>query len=156
MDERQFTQAVRQYQRLLFHIAYAMLHDQQDCADAVQEALMLAWRGRGKLREEGAMKAWLTRILVNSCNNVLRKRKKATFTELVDIEAPPQVDNILLHDALSKLQAELRLPIVLFYLEGFSVDEISQTLRLPTGTVKSRMARARKMLSSMLSEEDFV
>lgn len=155
MDERRFTEAVRQYQRLLFHIAYTMLHDQQDCADAVQEALMLAWRGRQKLRDEQAIKAWLTRILVNTCNNLLRKRRRAKFTELCDMEAPPEVDNMALHDALLNLSEELRLPIVMFYLEGFAVDEIGKILHVPTGTIKSRMVRARKQLGNMLSKEDF-
>lgn len=153
MDERQFTEEVKQYQRLLFHIAYAMLRDEQDCADAVQEALMLAWRSRERLREERAFKAWLTRILVNCCNTALRKRKRATFTELPDIPAQPQVDNLALHEALTGLPTDLRLPIVLFYLEGFTVEEIGKALGAPTGTVKSRMVRARRLLSDMLSQE---
>ncbi|MEG1814233.1 MAG: sigma factor, partial [Clostridia bacterium] len=69
MDEKQFTDAVRQYQKLLFHIAYAMLHNEQDCADVVQQALMNAWRTRSKLRNPQAVKAWLSRILVNECHS---------------------------------------------------------------------------------------
>ena len=155
MDERRFTEAVGQYQKLLFHIAYTMLRDQQDCADAVQEALYLAWRGRGKLRDESAAKAWLCRILVNTCNSVLRRRKRIRFVEMEDIEAPPQVDNLELHGVITKLKQDLRLPIVMFYMEGFSIEEIGKILQVPTGTVKSRMVRARKILGTMLSEEDF-
>ena len=155
MDEKQFTEAVRQHQKLLFHISYTMLRNQQDCADAVQEALLLAWRGRGKLRDAQAMKAWLCRILVNVCNSALRRQKRVRFVEMEDMEAPPQVDNLALHEALSGLQTDLRLPMVMFYMEGFTIDEISKTLRAPTGTIKSRMLRARKLLGSMLSEEDF-
>lgn len=155
MDERQFTEAVWQYHKLLFHIAYTMLHDQYDCADAVQEALMLAWRGRDKLRDVNAMKAWLCRILVNTCNSALRKHKRVKFTELGEIEAPPQVDNLALHDALARLRTDLRLPIVMFYLEGFTIDEIGKILNAPSGTIKSRMVRARELLGEMLSEEDF-
>ncbi len=155
MDEYKFTEVVRQYQKLLFHIAYTMLRDQQDCADAVQEALMLAWRGRHQLRQETATKAWLTRILVNTCNSLRRKRKRVAFAELGEIEAPPRVDNLALHEALTRLAPELRLPTVMFYLEGFTVEEIGKILHVPTGTVKSRMVRARKALGGMLSKEDF-
>ena len=154
MDEQRFTDAVRQYQKLLFHIAYAMLHDEQDCADAVQQALLNAWRTRNKLRNEQAIKAWLSRILVNECNTVLRRRKRARFTELSDDwPAPPQVDNLPLHNALEQLPPQTRIPIVLNYLEGFTIAEISQTLHIPTGTVKSRMSQGRKQLGEMLGDE---
>ncbi len=155
MDEQTFTNAVRQYQKLLFHIAYAMLHSEQDCADAVQQALMSAWRSRGKLRNRQAMKAWFTRILINECNALLRKRKRMRLTELRDdLPAPPQADNIRLHNALEELPTTLRLPVVLSYLEGFTIAEISQALHIPEGTVKSRMSQGRKRLGELLSEED--
>lgn len=154
MDEQRFTDAVRQYQKLLFHIAYAMLHNEQDCADAVQQALLNAWRARSKLRSEQAVKAWLARILVNECHAVLRRRKRARFIELRDDwPAPPQVDNLPLHNALEQLPPHTRLPIVLHYLEGFAIAEIAQALRIPAGTVKSRMAQGRRQLAMLLGDE---
>ena len=154
MDEQRFTDAVRQYQKLLFHIAYAMLHNEQDCADTVQQALLNAWHGRNKLRDEQAIKAWLSRILVNECNTVLRRKKRVRFTELSDeLPAPPQVDNLPLHHALEQLPPQTRIPIVLSYLEGFTIAEISQTLHIPTGTVKSRMSQGRRQLGEILGDE---
>lgn len=154
MDEQRFTDAVRQYQKLLFHIAYAMLHNELDCADAVQQALLNAWRTRNQLRNEQAIKAWLSRILVNECNTLLRKRKRAQFAEWSDdLPAPPQADDLPLHDALEQLPPQLRVPIVLSYLEGFTIAEIAQTLHIPTGTVKSRMSQGRKQLAVMLGDE---
>lgn len=154
MDEQQFTDAVRQYQRLLFHIAYAMLHNEQDCADAVQQTLLNAWRSRNKLRDMQAVKAWLTRILLNNCHALLRRRKHVSFAELSDdLPAPPQVDNLPLHEALRQLEQQHRIPIVLCYLEGFTIAEIAQALHIPTGTVKSRMAKGRKLLSELLDDE---
>lgn len=154
MDEQRFTDAVRQYQKLLFHIAYAMLHNEQDCAEAVQQALLNAWRTRKRLRNEQAVKAWLSRILVNECHTILRRRKRARWIELSDeLPAPPQVDNLPLHDALEKLPPRLRMPLVLSYLEGFTVSEISEALRIPAGTVKSRMSQGRKQLGEMLKDE---
>lgn len=154
MDEEQFTNAVRQYQKLLFHIAYSMLHNEQDCADAVQQALLNAWRTSERLRNEQAIKAWLARILVNECNALLRKKARVQLTELRDdLPSPPRADNLPLHDALARLSPEMRMPIVLNYLEGFTIAEISRTLRLPTGTIKSRMAKGRRLLSEMLGDE---
>lgn len=77
MDEQRFTDAVRQYQKLLLHIAYAMLHNEHDCADAVQQALLNAWRTRNRLRNEQAIKAWLSRILVNECSLPFAQAKGA-------------------------------------------------------------------------------
>jgi RNA polymerase sigma-70 factor (ECF subfamily) len=155
MDEQTFTDAVRQYRKLLFHIAYAMLHSEQDCADAVQQALLSAWRSRDRLKNRQAVKAWLSRILINECNAMLRRRKRIRFIELRDdLPAPPRVDNLPLHDALEKLPTSLRLPVVLSYLEGFTTVEIAQTLHIPEGTVKSRMSQGRKRLGELLSEED--
>lgn len=154
MDEQRFTDAVRQYQRLLFHLAYAMLHNEQDCADAVQQTLLNAWRTRNRLRNEQAVKAWLSRILVNECYSILRRRKRFGFTELNDeLPAPPQADNIPLHDALQRLPAKLRIPLVLRYMEGFSISEIAQMLHIPEGTVKSRMSKGRRQLGEMLGDE---
>ncbi len=155
MDEGQFTLAVRQYQALLWHIAYAMLRSEQDAADAVQEALLLAWRGRNCLHSETAVRAWLTRILINACKKTLRKRNRTVLTELHDLAAPPEVDNQPLHDALARLKPEWRMPIVLYYLEGFSVAEVASALRIPAGTVKSRLSKGRELLKGMLRREDF-
>ncbi len=154
MDEMQFTEAVRRYEKLLLHIAWSMLGNEQDCADAVQEALLAAWRGRNQLRNQQAARAWLTRIQVNACKETLRRRKRTRTEELPEeLPAPPRVDNLPLQEALAALNEKLRLPIVLYYLEGFSVREISRTLRIPTGTVKSRMAQGRKTLGELLNTE---
>ncbi len=153
MDGQQFAQHVAPYQRLMFHVAYAMLHNQADCADAVQDALLNAWRHQAQLREDGVPKAWLMRILVNTCNDLLRKRKRAPL-QLLDTIAAPTVDHLPLHDALERLDASLRLPLVLHYLEGFSVAEIAESLDLPIGTVKTRMMRARNQLQIALGGEE--
>lgn len=153
MDEQQFTEAVRQYQRLLAHIAYAKLGNEQDCADAVQQALLNAWRKRKQLRNENLVKAWLTRILVNECNNILRKRQGVSWTMLsADIPASSAPDSLPIRDALGRLPDKLRLPIVLYYLDGFTVAEIAQTMRIPTGTVKSRLLKARSVLAKELGD----
>ncbi len=153
MDGTRFAQHVAPYQRLMFHVAYAMLHNQADCADAVQEALLRAWRHHAQLRGDGVPKAWLMRILVNTCNDVLRKRKREPL-QLLGALAAPQVDHLPLHDALERLDASLRMPLVLHYMEGFSVAEIAESLDVPIGTVKTRMMRARNQLRTTLGGEE--
>ena len=154
MDEERFTALVREYQNLLWHIAYTMLHSEQDAADAAQEALLRAWRARGTFRGEASAKTWLTRILINVCKSM--RRRKLIFTPLTGLEeAPLAVDHAPLHDALKSLPDSLRLPLVLVYLEGFSVDEVAKSLSIPSGTVKSRLHRGRKELAQRLDKEEF-
>ena len=154
MDAIQFEDAVRRHQGLLYHIAYTMLRSPQDCADAVQEALMLAWRHRGSLRDEGAFRPWLSRILVNVCKSALRARKRLPTTDLGDAPDTAQADDQALHDAIQALPTDLRVPVVLFYLEGFSIRETANALRIPSGTVKSRLSRARGRLGALLVSEE--
>ena len=154
MDEERFTALVREHQSLLWHIAYTMLHSEQDASDAAQEALFKAWRARDSFRGEASEKTWLTRILVNECRSM--RRRKRIFAPLTGLEeAPPAVDHRPLHDALAALPDALRLPLVLTYLEGFSVEEAARALSIPSGTVKSRLHRGRKELARRLDREEF-
>lgn len=154
MDAERFSQEAMRHEKLLFHVSYTLLHNIGDCADAVQEALAQAWRGRDMLRDERKFRPWLVRILINTCNGMLRTRaRRAEVTLLAEMPAPPEVENWALHDALARLEQELRLPLVLHYFEGFSVGEIAGMLGLPAGTVKSRMMRGRKLMKALLGEE---
>ena len=152
MDEERFTALVRDYQNLLWHIAYAMLHSEQDAADAAQETLLRAWRARDSFRGDASEKTWLTRIAVNVCRSM--RRRRVIFAPLTEAEAPLPVDNAPLHDALAKLPDSLRMPLVLVYLEGFTVEEASRALGIPPGTVKSRLYRGRKALARLIDRED--
>ena len=105
---------------------------------------------RRQLKDGRFMRTWVIRILINECHNIQKKRsRELPLDELSERVAPADVDYEL-HNALMNLDETLRLPILLHYMEGFSVSEIAQTLRLPQGTVKSRMLRGRKELKTML------
>lgn len=152
MDAEEFIAAVKRYERLLFYIAYSILRRREDCADAVQEAILKAWASRGKLRDGRQIKPWLTRILVNTCFTMRRGEKPVCG---LDERLPAlTVDNLPLHDALERLPDNLRLPLVLHYLEGFSVREIARIMEAPQGSVKTWMLRGRRELEQMLGEKE--
>lgn len=138
---------------LLFHISYGLLRNEADREDAVQSAIEKAWRKAVLLRDENKLKPWLTRILINECHSLLRRKQRE-----VPVEEMPETGNdeteepSLLHDAVLSLPNDLRVPIILHYMEGFSVQEIADALRCPKGTVLSRMNRARKHLKLLLTE----
>ena len=148
------TEAMRM-EKLMYRVSYSLLRNNDDCADAVQEALTRAWQKRGSLRSMDRFRPWLMRILVNQCNDVLRGHQKRRYTPLeedtVAVE-PPQTP-VPLREALDSLKPEWRVVVTLHYLEGYSVQETAQLLGLPSGTVKTRMRFARMRLSDLLREE---
>lgn len=141
-------------ERTLYRVAKTLLRSDADCADAVQEALLKAIGGAPLIRSEQYVKTWLTRILINTCKDMIRKNARTQTVELSEfIPAPENEERRDLYEALRELDEKLRMPLVLHYLEGFTVKEISHMLRLPEGTVKRRMWTARKELRALLTEE---
>ena len=154
MDSREFAQRVEAMQGALYRVAYGLLLNRADCADAVQEALLRAWEKRGTLREKAYFGTWLTRILINECYGMLRRLLAAPpLYGLPEPAAPPDADPAL-HDAIARLDRKLRLPVVLHYMEGYGVDDIARMLRVPSGTIKTRLARARALLRLQLTDDE--
>ena len=152
MNAVTFQAEVRRIEKLLYHIAWTYLGNDQDAEDAVQEALIKAWSKQESLRDEKQFKPWLARILCNQCKDMLRKRRKWSFYPLkedtVQVEMPP-VENLVL-EAIRKLKPEYRILMTLHYLDGCSMRELSEITGAPQGTVKTRMRNARKQLSKTL------
>ena len=138
----------------LYRVSYGLLRNETDREDAVQAAIEKAWRKASTLRDESRLKPWLVRVLVNECYTLLRRKAREVPVEALPEPEPAPDGNPALHDALLALPEELRLPIVLHYMEGFSVAEVAAALRCPRGTVLSRMSRARARLKTLLTEED--
>jgi RNA polymerase sigma-70 factor (ECF subfamily) len=136
----------------MYRIAYTLLHCNADCEDALQEAVLKAWEKRETLRDHQRFAAWLTRILINECRNVQRKRRRMVPLDSLPESAasPPDPD---LSFALQALPERFRLPLMLQYAEGFSHQEIAGMLRLPPSTVRGRIARAKLQLRKELEAQ---
>ena len=155
MDAVTFQAKALQLERLMFHVSWSMLGREPDCADAVQEALTRAWQRRSSLRNPEKFKPWLMRILVNTCNDILRRQSRQTLLadeELLSQEDTPS-DPLSVREAIECLKPEWRTVILLHYLEGCSISEIAQMLQIPQGTVKSRLLYARKRLCALMKED---
>lgn len=155
MDEKEFEQRVRACTQKLFRVCYAILPERADRDDAIQEALIKAWRKRGTLRDEAVFEAWLIRITMNECKNILRHRKRMPTAELNE-SIPASNDNIpdlALHNALQNLDFKLRMPVVLHYVEEYTISETAHLLELPLGTTKHRLKQAKMILKEQLKEE---
>ena len=153
MTSEEFSQQIVNMMQTLYRISYSQLSQSCDRNEAVQECLLKAWQKRGQLKEPRYMRTWIIRILINECRNIQRKRwREVPLDEMPERVAPADADYEL-HDALLILDEKLRLPIMLHYMEGFTVSEIADILRWPQGTVKSRMNRGRAELKKLLTEE---
>ncbi len=151
MDKEEFTRAVLEYESTLYRVAKSMLGSEADCADAAQNALLRAWEKQHTLRDTAYFKTWLTRILINECRVVLRQRARFVplEEEAAEGEIAPERDSGL-YEAVMGLDVKYRVPFVLYYIEGFRTREIASMLKLPEGTVKTRLRRAREILRTEL------
>lgn len=154
MTHEEFARRIVEMQASLYRVSCAILPQLCDREDAVQSCIEKAWRKQATLKDESRLQAWVTRILVNECYAIIRSRKRETPVETIpDAPAPPGSDPNL-YRFFTDLPDKLRLPMVLFYLEGYEIQEIASMLRIPSGTVKSRLARGRDaMRRSQVFEE---
>ena len=146
INKQTFVALVDEKSQTLYRIARSLLRREEDCNDALQEGILKAWASRHKLKEERYFTTWITRIIINECHNIQRKQAKYSLVADVDNDGSYDEPDIDLHMAIDALPESLRLPVVLYYVEGYSYKEIAATLRVPLMTVRNRLYAARKKL----------
>ena len=153
MDPETFAARTEAVKARLYRTAYLYLGSEADALEAVDEAVYQALRALRKLRQPEFFETWLTRILINECKTLLRKRKRQLPTaDLPNLAAPPPDEQAMaLRTALFALPEKYRVPLVLNLLEGYTLREIAAMLSLPVGTVKTRIARAKQKLEQEVS-----
>ena len=153
MTAEEFTVRIMDMKKTLYHISCGILRSEADREDAVQECICKAWEKRGSLKSDDAFRAWVTRILINECYDICRRGSKVILVDEMPEAAAPEQNDHTLRDAVMTLNEIYRMPILLFYVEGFSIKEISRILHIPEGTVKSRLFAGRGKLREILGEE---
>ncbi len=135
----------------LLRAARAILKNEEDVADAMQNTVLRAFENIFKLKKPRYCKTWLTRILINNCYDCLKQRKTVSLEEFppdsgVWDEAPqPDWDSPLdVRSALGRLSSEDRLLLTLFYIEDMSQRQIGKVLGVSENAVKQRLARAKR------------
>jgi len=127
--------------------ARLILRDPDHARDAVQEALIRAWRDLPGLRDPDRFDAWLHRLIVNACLDLVRRRKRRVIeVELSPLDMPTTTDSAgsiadrqVLHEALARLDPGHRAVVALHYLLGMPLPDVAATLKIPLGTAKSRL-----------------
>lgn len=151
-DPDAFTELMQFYLKDMYRTAIAILMNDEDAADAIQDTILACWEKFGSLREIELFKTWMTRILINKCYAI--RRHHLDITKLEEYEEPAANDeyNLELKEALSALDEKYRIPVMLFYGEGYKCKEIAEILHIPKSTVQTRLQRGRERLAQYYRE----
>jgi RNA polymerase sigma-70 factor (ECF subfamily) len=173
-DSAAFEALMRQHNRMLFRTARAILHDDAEAEDALQDAYVLAYQAMGKFRGEAKVSTWLARIVANEALQRLRKSKRRdTIVPLRSSDSVEEINEIpegnmskgpersaeraemrkLLEKRIDALPDAYRPVFMLRAVEELSVEETAEVLQIPAATVRSRFFRARSLLRESLAAE---
>lgn len=153
MNNEEFGTRVEAVRSRLYKTALTYLGGEAMAMDAVDEAVYKALCGRRKLRQPEFFDTWITRILINVCNDELRRRKRFYPLDELPETAVEEFDSLPLKEALRRLPGELRDVIVLRFFTGYTVTETAQILNIPVGTAATRQRTALRLLRLELEEE---
>ena len=157
MTKEQLGVLILDCERQLYSTAKTILYSDQDCADAIQDTIVKAFSKIQTLKNDKYAKTWLMRILINECYT-----SKLTSLDMMDEQTKAEkimmtkekADYSELYQAINALKEELRLPVILYYIEDFNIREIAQILDITEGAVQKRLARARGKLRCNLRESE--
>jgi RNA polymerase sigma-70 factor (ECF subfamily) len=158
--QREFEARLIESSTLAFRVAYAVLRNSENAEDVAQEAFAKSYTNFRRLRDRDRFRAWLVRITWRMAINRLRSDRRRSLREAVPVETsitPTPVQSIIAQEraaqlwrAIDSLPDKLRLVVVLAGIEEHDIREVAALLRLPEGTVKSRLFLARQRLKELM------
>lgn len=155
-----FEELINASKTKMYKTAMAILKNDDDACDAIQEALFSAYKNFDSLKEKKYFQTWIIRILINKCYDLISKNKKViSINQKLEINEESSYydfykEESSLENVLNQIDTDLRTITVLYYYDEFSVAEIAETLNIPEGTVKSRLSRARSQIYNILKVEE--
>jgi RNA polymerase sigma-70 factor, ECF subfamily len=160
-DEAAFVDLIRVRSNRLFAIAQRILRDVDRAEDALQDALVIAWRDVRGLRDPDRFDAWLQRLLINVCiAQATRERRRTSNLRVLPIDGPAAPDELisiaerdLLERGFRRLPPEQRAILVLHHYLGYAPSEIAETLGIPPGTARSRLHHAHRAMRAALDAD---
>ncbi len=154
MIEGQFEELIKAHRGTVFRLAYSMMKNREDSDDITQDAFVRLYQSHEKFSTEDNVKAWLIRVTINLCKDLLRSAWHRHKADDMPEKACESREELHLLDSVKRLKPESSAVIYLFYYEGYSVEEIARLRRTTSAAVRTRLTRARKELGKMLSEEE--
>ena len=161
-DLKAFDRMMLRYQKAIYNHLYRLTRNADDAADLAQEAFFKVYKKRHLIDSDRNFRAWLYKIATNTCYDWFEKKKRRAelnFSEEGDLETfsaeipyyrIDKAESLDLQAALSTLKPQYQTVIFLYYEQGFSYEEIAEIIRVPLGTVKTLLYRAKKSLEEKL------
>lgn len=155
-DAKAFEELLYKEEQMLYYKALSYVGNKDDALDVIQETACKAFLSIGDLRHPEYFSTWLFRILIHECYRLLNKRQQIIpyeeselFKKLESIDNE-EIESLHLSEALSKLKPSYQTSIILFYYHDMSIQDISDIMEKPVGTIKTYLRRARKSLKNEL------
>ena len=157
-QEQLLRNAMEHHGAAVYRLALCRMQSVQDAEDVYQEVFLRLLNQDAAAWDEEHLKAWLLRCTVNRCHDLHRfrlRRPVLALADLPEMEAETDSGAAELWDAVARLPEKLRIPIHLYYAEGYSTEEIAGLLDVPAATVRTRLRRARNKLHDLLEGDDY-
>lgn len=152
-DPDAFVTLMQYFSKDMYRTAMAILGNTEDAADVIQDTILTCWQKLETLREERYFKTWMTKILMNKCYDLKKQQiSQIPLEECENLSSSSCDKSDDFNELLAQLDEKYRLPLVLFYGEGYKTAEIAQILEIPKSTVQTRLARGREKLAMYLEE----
>ncbi len=153
-DKDAFIRLMEENKLAMYKTAKAILRNDEDSADAIQETILTCYKNIGTLKHNQYFRTWLTRILINKCNDIIRQNNNLIFADIYDTEecfSPEQANDekIAVNNCLNSLSEHDQLIMVLYYVNGFRIREIGQILNLNENTVKTQLSRGKERFKTV-------
>ena len=154
MTEQEFNRAAERHLDMVYRIALNWLKRPADAEDAAQNVMLRLWRTDAAFAGEDHLRHWLVRVALNECKRMSAHPWRKRTVSLDQCPEPVFSDPArqTLYQEVMELPAKYRVPLYLYYYEGYKVDEVGELLGLNASTVQTRLARARAKLKIQLEE----
>ena len=161
-DSEEIGNIIMENMQTMYRVAFTILKNEEEIYDAISNTTVIVFEKINTLKKEEFFKTWLTRILINECYKIYNQNKKIIYLENCNTETlenlqfteKDRLDEMDTRNLIKSLTKDLKETVTLYYLEDFSVKEISNILQIPEGTVKSRLSRARSELEKILIKNE--
>lgn len=155
MSKEEFTAFAEKYMDTIYRVAYSWTKNSDDANDVTQDVLLQLYKTTKEFESDSHLKNWLIKVTVNQCKMLFRSpwSKMEDIGEYADILGFEEKSHLDLFRAVMNLDKKYRVPLLLFYYEGYSTAEIASILGIPEKTVSTRLFRAKARLKDDLKEE---
>lgn len=155
MSKEEFTAFAAKYMDTIYRVAYSWTKNPDDANDVTQDVLIQLFKTPKEFESDSHLKNWLIRVTVNQCKMLFRSpwNKIEDIGKYADTLGFEKESHLALFQAVMNLDKKYRVPILLFYYEGYSTSEIASILKIPEKTVSTRLFRAKAKLKDYLKEE---